>query len=64
MKDLDQSHNQALWAAVREEFDYPVFVSSPKSVGISAGGDDTLNELPDVLSEYRRYRESYYAGAL
>lgn len=30
---IDEAHTAALWARVRELFDYPVFVAAPKTVG-------------------------------
>ena len=47
---LDDAHTAALWARVRERFDYPVFVAAPKTVGITSTGETgegVANELPD-----------------
>ena len=55
MKKLDEEHNNALWATVRETFDYPVFVASPTSVGVSSGVDEVPNELPAVRDAYRQF---------
>ena len=64
IKVVDEDHNEALWAEVRRDFDYPVFVASPTSVGISAGTEDVPNELPAVLDAYRRFRDWCEDGAL
>lgn len=66
MRAIDEAHNAALWATVREEFDYPVFVAAPKSVGITSTGDtgDSVpNELPALLEAYRAFEEWVEAGA-
>lgn len=60
---IDEAHTAALWARVRELFDYPVFVAAPKTVGITSTGETgegVANELPDLLKAYRdfeRWRE-------
>ena len=43
---------------MREEFDYPVFVAAPKSVGITSTGEtgeNVPNELPALLEAYRGF---------
>lgn len=66
MRAIDEAHNAALWATVREEFDYPVFVAAPKSVGITSTGDtgDSVpNELPALLEAYRAFEGWVESGA-
>ena len=66
MRAIDDAHNAALWSTVREEFDYPVFVAAPKSVGITSTGDtgDSVpNELPTLLEAYRAFEGWIEAGA-
>lgn len=63
---LDEAHTAALWARVRELFDYPVFVAAPKTVGITSTGETgegVANELPTVLNAYREYKHWIDAGA-
>ena len=40
LRAVDEAHNSALWATVRESFDYPVFVAAPKAAGITSTGED------------------------
>ncbi|MDR3352861.1 MAG: N-6 DNA methylase [Zoogloeaceae bacterium] len=57
-KSIDEAHTAALWARVRELFDYPVFVAAPKTVGITSTGetgDGVDSELPDLLRAYREF---------
>jgi type I restriction enzyme M protein len=64
-KAIDQAHTAALWARVRELFDYPVFVAAPKTVGITSRGetgDGVASELPRVLNAYRQYEAWITAG--
>jgi type I restriction enzyme M protein len=66
LKGVDERHNAALWAHVREAFDYPVFVAAPKSVGITSTGETGENvptELPALLEAYRRFEAWAEAGA-
>lgn len=66
LRAIDAAHDAALWATVREEFDYPVFVAAPKSVGITSTGDtgDSVpNELPALLEAYRAFETWLEAGA-
>jgi type I restriction enzyme M protein len=66
LRALDERHNAALWAHVREAFDYPVFVAAPKAVGISSTGEtgeNVPNDLPNVLAGYRRFKQWLAAGA-
>ena len=66
IKDVDARHNAALWDHVRGAFDYPVFVASPKAVGITSAGDtaETVpNELPQTLGAYRQFRTWMDNGA-
>lgn len=62
---IDEAHTAALWARVRELFDYPVFVAAPKTVGITSTGETgegVANDLPKVLQAYRRYEAWVTAG--
>ena len=66
LRALDERHNAALWAHVREAFDYPVFVAAPKSVGITSTGETGENvptELPALLEAYRKFEAWAEAGA-
>lgn len=66
MRAIDDAHNAALWAAVREAFDYPVFVAAPRTVGITSTGEtgDTVpNDLPGVLAAFRAFEAWLEAGA-
>jgi type I restriction enzyme M protein len=65
LRALDERHTAALWAHVREAFDYPVLVAAPRSVGITSTGEtgETVpSELPDMLDAYRRFKEWTAAG--
>ena len=58
LRTIDADHNAALWATVREKFDYPVFVAAPKTVGITSTGEtgETVpNDLPQILDAYRAF---------
>jgi type I restriction enzyme M protein len=66
LRALDERHNAALWAHVREAFDYPIFVAAPKAVGITSTGEtgeDVSNDLPALLGAYRRFRVWTASGA-
>ena len=66
LRALDERHNAALWAYVREAFDYPIFVAAPKSVGITSTGEtgeNVANDLPAVLDAYRRFGAWTASGA-
>jgi type I restriction enzyme M protein len=66
LRAIDEEHTAALWSNVRTAFDYPVFVSAPGAVGITASGDtgeSVPNELPEVLAAWRTYEEWVLAGA-
>ena len=66
LKAIDGQHDAALWAQVRGAFDYPVFVASPKAVGISSTGETgehVANELPDILGAMRAFRGWRDSGA-
>lgn len=65
-KAIDEAHTAALWARVRELFDYPVFVAAPKTVGITSTGETgegVASDLPQVLAAYRQYEAWLSAGA-
>jgi type I restriction enzyme M protein len=67
LRAIDEKHNAALWAFVREEFDYPIFVAAPKTVGITSTGDtgeNVPNELPALLQAYRQFEAWLAAGAM
>ena len=60
LRSIDEAHNAALWASVRETFDYPVFVAAPKAVGITSTGEtgETIqNDLPQLLNAYRAFED-------
>lgn len=66
-KAIDEAHTAALWARVRELFDYPVFVAAPKTVGITSTGETgegVPSELPELLLAYRRFETWVESGAL
>lgn len=63
---IDEAHTAALWARVRELFDYPVFVAAPKTVGITSTGETgegVANELPNVFKAYRDFDAWLAQGA-
>ena len=66
MRALDEAHNAALWATVREVFDYPVFVAAPAAVGITSTGE-TGESVPDdllqLLDAWRVFESWIEAGA-
>ena len=65
-KAIDEAHTAALWARVRELFDYPVFVAAPKTVGITSTGETgegVASELPDLLKSYREFEYWLAQGA-
>lgn len=65
-KAIDEVQSAALWARVRELFDYPVFVAAPKTVGITSTGETgegVANELPDLLRAYRDFERWMDNGA-
>jgi type I restriction enzyme M protein len=63
LRRLDRDHSRALWATVRERFDYPVFTAAPKSVGITGTGAEGPSEFPRVLSAWRAFETWVRAGA-
>jgi len=65
-KTIDEAHTAALWARVRELFDYPVFVAAPKTVGITSTGETgegVDSELPDLLQAFREFETWVKGGA-
>ncbi len=65
-KGIDEAHTAALWARVRELFDYPVFVAAPKTVGITSTGETgegVASELPDLLRAFREFETWTENGA-
>jgi type I restriction enzyme M protein len=63
---IDEAHTAALWARVRELFDYPVFVAAPKTVGITSTGETgerVDNDLPGVLLDFREFKTWVENGA-
>lgn len=65
-KTIDEAHTAALWAHVRELFDYPVFVAAPKTVGITSTGETgegVASDLPDLLKAYREFEHWLAQGA-
>ncbi|MCL6478774.1 MAG: N-6 DNA methylase [Peptococcaceae bacterium] len=66
LRAIDEAHQAALWETVRNIFDYPVFVAAPKAVGITSTGDTgehVPNDLPNVLTAYREFKEWVARGA-
>ena len=47
----------------RVDFDYPIFMSEAKHVGITATGEEDTNELPGILEEYRKFNSDPKAYA-
>lgn len=63
LKQVDKAHEEALWARVREIFDYPVFFAEPQHVGITSTGAEGPNEFPQVVEQYRQFEAWLDAGA-
>ncbi len=66
LRRIDEAHNAALWEAVREAFDYPIFVAAPATVGITSTGetgDGVPNDLPAVLDAWRTFEAWAATGA-
>ena len=65
-REVDAAHTAALWARLRELFDYPVFVAAPKAVGITSTGETgegVINQLPEVLVQFRSFEGWLGKGA-
>jgi type I restriction enzyme M protein len=65
-RKVDIAHTAALWVRVREQFDYPVFVAAPKTVGISSTGetgDGVTNDLTSTLTLFRQFEKWLDKGA-
>lgn len=65
-REVDVAHTAALWARVRELFDYPVFVAAPKAVGITSTGETgegVTNDLTEVLVQFRQFQQWLAKGA-
>jgi type I restriction enzyme M protein len=63
MRRIDQEQHWAVWAHVREAFDYPVFTAAPEAVGITSTGAEGPDQLPEVLEAYRTFHQWLEAGA-
>ena len=66
LRSVDEAHDAALWATVREAFDYPVFVAAPRAVGITSTGETGENvpdDLPGTLDAWRAFESWVEAGA-
>jgi len=63
LKQIDAAQEAALWARVREIFDYPVFFAEPEKVGITSTGADGPNDLPEVVEQYRQFEAWVESGA-
>ncbi len=58
LKELNDQVESESRNRARADFDYPVFMCEPESVGITSTGEtgpDTPNELPNILGEYRKF---------
>ena len=67
LRRVDETHNSALWDAVREAFDYPVFMAAPGTVGITSTGETgegVSNDLLAVLDAWLRFQAWVEAGAV
>lgn len=65
-REVDTAHTAALWARVRELFDYPVFVAAPKTVGITSTGETgegVTNDLASTLAQFRQFEAWLAKGA-
>ena len=63
LKAIDTAHEAAVWARVRELFDYPVFFAEPENVGITSTGADGPNDLPGIVKQYRQFAAWVEQGA-
>jgi len=62
LKDIDEEQTAAMWRYVRQQFDYPVFMATPKAVGITATGEtgETVpNDLPAILTAWRQFHADH-----
>lgn len=65
-RDVDAAHTAALWARLRQLFDYPVFVAAPKAVGITSTGETgegVTNDLTSTLEQFRQFKHWLGKGA-
>jgi type I restriction enzyme M protein len=63
LRKVDSAHNKALWKEVRALFDYPVFTAAPEEVGITSTGAEGPDQLPEVLTNYKKYETWLRDGA-
>lgn len=55
LNEMDNLVDDYTRKSARTDFDYPVFMCEAGHVGITSTGDEDANELPQVLTEYRRF---------
>jgi type I restriction enzyme M protein len=65
LKVLDEKQSAEMWKHVRESFDYPVFMATPKGVGITATGEtgeNIPNDLPAILEAWDKFAPTISEG--
>lgn len=67
LRNLDEKQSAEMWKHVRESFDYPVFMATPKSVGITATGEtgaNIPNDLPAILEAWKKFAPTISDGTV
>lgn len=57
MKELDEFLQNEARRLARADFDYPIFMCEAERVGITSTGEEDINELPQILEEYKKFQK-------
>jgi len=56
LKELNKELEKKLMPCVREKFDYEILVADIKKAGITSTGEETNNELKDLIEELKSFK--------
>ena len=56
LKELDDFAKSESRRLAHADFDYPIFMCEAEHVGITSTGEEDINELPQILEEYKEFK--------
>lgn len=58
LKELDLLLENESRKRARDDFNYPIFMCEASHVGISSTGAEDINEFPQIVEEYRKFKNN------
>lgn len=57
LKELERFVHEESRSKTKEKFNYLIFLCQPEHVGITATGEEDINELPEIFEQFKKFQQ-------